>query len=228
LVREDFVEAFKIPAGSMLPTLLVGDRFMVDKFSYRIAPPERGDVMVFASPENLDQDYVKRNVANPGDRLEVKQGHPWINGWEVPHCKLGSGAFSSSDGTETQKGDVEVEFLNGHAYLTFYAEIVGSTKVEGPFLATNDECWVLGDNRNNSYDSRSWFEGEGGGVPTHLIKGKALFIWLHSSSAGVDWSRFGMSLSELHLPASMRFLEPDLARCMQNRPAREQTVPPRP
>src|SRR5207249_5880382 len=95
-IRTFIVQAFKIPSGSMIPTLQVGDHIFVNKFTYGPAipwtkkrfwtamPPRRGDVMVFAFPEHPEQDFIKRVIVIPGDKLEAKNGHPWINGWEVP------------------------------------------------------------------------------------------------------------------------------------------------
>ena len=100
-LRAFVVEAFKIPSGSMIPTLQVGDHIFVNKFTYGPAipwthkrvwngmPPSRGDVMVFAFPEHPEQDFIKRVIAVPGDRLEARGGHPIINGWEVPSCRVG-------------------------------------------------------------------------------------------------------------------------------------------
>ncbi|HEY2369082.1 MAG TPA: signal peptidase I, partial [Polyangiaceae bacterium] len=105
LLRTFVVEAFKIPSSSMVPTLLVGDHIFVNKFSYGPAipytkariwtrmPPSRGDVIVFAYPENMEQDFIKRVIALPGDRLETDEGHPVINGWKVPSCLAGSYAY---------------------------------------------------------------------------------------------------------------------------------------
>src|SRR5581483_6632884 len=93
-LRAFVVEAFKIPSGSMIPTLQVGDHIFVNKFSYGPAiplthkrlwtnmPPKRGDVMVFAYPEHPEQDFIKRVITIGGDKLEAKNGHPVINGWD--------------------------------------------------------------------------------------------------------------------------------------------------
>ncbi|MCU0658856.1 MAG: signal peptidase I, partial [Polyangiaceae bacterium] len=96
LLRVFLVEAFKIPSGSMIPTLQVGDHIFVNKLAYgplvpwartRLfprMPPRRGDVIVFEFPENREQDFIKRVIAIPGDKLEVRDSHPYLNGWRVP------------------------------------------------------------------------------------------------------------------------------------------------
>jgi signal peptidase I len=121
-----------------------------------------------------------------------------------------------------------VEYLEGEAYLTFFDERGGLTGGQGPYSVANGEVWVLGDNRTNSFDSRAWFDGRGGGVPLDHVKARALFRWLSfdAGDGSVDWSRYGTSLSEPLLPRSMKALASGLAKCLQRRPPRQQTVPP--
>lgn len=221
-IRLGALEAYKIPAGSMMPTLLVGDHIFIEKSLLRRGSPERGDVVVFRFPERREQDFVKRVIAAPGDRLEVRDGHPWLNGWEVPHCGLGRATLTTADGAET--GAVEVEFLGGQAYLTFYGPSAGD-EVRGPFVAKEGEYWVLGDNRNASHDSRSWFGGRGGGVPQDDVRGRALFVWLSIGSAGVDGARSGLRIDRPTLPRELAALEPELRRCLATPPTT--TTPPR-
>src|ERR1700681_4641943 len=164
--RSFVVEAYKIPSGSMIPTLQVGDHIFVNKFSYGPAipfthqrlwtnlPPERGDVMVFAFPEHPEQDFIKRVIAVEGDKLEARNGHPWINGWEVPSCAVGTYSYSDVDSSLAKhEGDLFVEFLEDEAYLTFYDQAAGMfPEYQGPYLVKAGEVWVMGDNRNNSHD----------------------------------------------------------------------------
>ena len=146
-LRAFVVEAFKIPSGSMIPTLMVGDHIFVNKFTYGPAipwtqarlwknlPPKRGDVIVFAFPEKLEQDFIKRVIALPGDRLEAHHGHPWINGWEVPNCLVGPFAYDDQDpATGQMEGELYVEYLGDEAYLTFYdhSSRYPSTKARSP------------------------------------------------------------------------------------------------
>ena len=262
-LRAFVVEAFKIPSGSMIPTLQVGDHIFVNKFSYGPAipwtktrlwknmPPHRGDVMVFAFPEHPEQDFIKRVIAIPGDKLEAKNGHPWINGWEVPSCRVGIYSYNDVDPVAMRhEGELFVEYLGDESYLTFYDHASGMfPEYQGPYLVAKpgDPCtpherscgddgkepgqvWVMGDNRNNSHDSRMWFGGQGGGVPFENIRGRALFVWLSVSDNGVDWSRlFAPVMGRPRLPPAMRpTLEADLDKCLAKRPPIEKTTPPPP
>jgi signal peptidase I len=241
-LRAFVVEAFKIPSGSMIPTLQVGDHIFVNKFSYGPAipwthkrlwsnmPPKRGDVMVFAYPEHPEQDFIKRVIAVEGDKLEAKNGHPVINGWEVPFCKVGTYSYSDADSLSTRhEGELDVEFLGEEAYLTFYDRAQGMfPEYQGPYLAKKGEVWVMGDNRNNSHDSRMWWGGQGGGVPFENIKGRALFVWLSISDTGMDWSRLGAPvMGRPRLPPAMRAaLQASLDKCLAERPPLDKTSPP--
>jgi len=239
-LRTFVIEAFKIPSGSMIPSLMVGDHIFVNKFSYGPGipytasrlwtnmPPRRGDVIVFAFPEHPEQDFIKRVVAIPGDVLEAKKGHPVINGWTLPSCLVGPWNYVESDGMAiAHDGDLYVEFLGAESFLTFYdrATAVNIPEYQGPFVAKPGEVWVMGDNRNNSHDSRMWFAGQGGGVPFANIRGRALFVWLSVSDAGIDLSREGVPvMGPPRLPPTAIKLAPALAACMKQRPA--VTTPP--
>jgi signal peptidase I len=239
-LRAFVIEAFKIPSGSMIPTLMVGDHIFVNKFSYGPAipltharvwqsmPPRRGDVMVFAFPEHPEQDFIKRVIAIPGDRLEVKSGHPVINGWQVPSCRVGTWSYDDFDSPMAKhEGELYVEFLGDEAYLTFFDRFPGVfPEDQGPYLAKTGEAWVMGDNRNNSHDSRMWFQGRGGGVPFENIRGRALFVWL-SMNDGIDWSREGAPvMGQPRLPPSALGLQSQLDDCLRKRPAATNPPPP--
>ena len=240
-LRAFVVEAFKIPSGSMIPTLQVGDHIFVNKFVYGPAipltdkrvwtsmPPHRGDVMVFAYPENTEQDFIKRVIALPGDKLEAKNGHPWLNGWEVPHCYVGVYSYTEVDAPVPQhEGDLFVEYLEDQAFLTLYDHASGGfAEKQGPFFVQPGEVYVMGDNRNNSHDSRLWFGGKGGGVPFANIRGKALFVWLSMTDSGIDWTRFGAPvMGSPRLPTAMKGLEPAVQKCLNSRPTRAEATPP--
>jgi signal peptidase I len=248
-LRALVIEAFKIPSGSMIPTLQVGDHIFVNKFLYGPAipfthsrfwthmPPERGDVIVHAFPENTDQDFIKRVIALPGDTLEAKNGHPWLNGWEVPHCRVGEYSYIESN-TEMEmpatpqrhEGDLEVEYLGDKAYLTLYDHATyGYSDHQGPFHVKPGEVWVMGDNRNNSHDSRMWWNYKGGGVPFSYIRGRALFVWWSTLDGKSDWSRVGTPIMGMpRLPADMAKLQPAMDKCFRDRPPLAQTTPPPP
>lgn len=245
-LRAFVVEAFKIPSGSMIPTLQVGDHIFVNKFTYGPAipytqtrlwshmPPERGDVIVFAYPEHPEQDFIKRVIAIPGDKLEARNGHPILNGWQVPSCYVGPYAYVEPPDGGRHEGDVYVEFLEDEAFLTFFDKLSGQGDYQGPFLVKPNEVYVMGDNRNNSHDSRMWWQGQGGGVPFQNIKGRALFVWL---SVGERWD-FSRILAPVMgrppghgpfgtLPPSMKALEGAVETCLKNRPPLAQTRPPK-
>jgi signal peptidase I len=253
LLRAFVVEAFKIPSGSMIPTLMVGDHIFVNKFAYgplipwtdnRLfsrLPPSRGDVMVFKFPENKEQDFIKRVIAVPGDTLEAIDGRPVINGWLVPHCYVGP--YSS----EGQMKELYVEFLEDKSYFTLFTTklheqacsandecgpaqacrggICGN--LQGPFKVQAEEAWVMGDNRNNSHDSRSWRGGLGAGAPFENIKGRALFVWMSfGPGGGVAQDRLFVNvMGRPQIPGPHNpELQAALEKCMRERPA--QTTPP--
>jgi signal peptidase I len=236
LLRAVVVEAFKIPSGSMLPTLQIGDHIFVNKFIYgpvapftstRLLsrmPPARGDVIVFENPDHGPneerEDYIKRVIALPGDVLEAEGGHPIINGWRVPSCRVGTYTFSEQRDGPTDTGELFVEFLGERAYLTFY-ESNHFDRHEGPFTVAPSEVWVFGDNRNNSRDSRAWFGGRGGGAPFDNIKGRAMFVWL-------PMDRFLVNvMGSPQLPnGAPKEMVSGIATCLAERPPLSATTPP--
>ena len=243
LLRAFVVEAFKIPSGSMLPTLQLQDHIFVNKLSYgppipftksRLwngLPPKRGDVMVFEYP-NPDpvprQDYIKRVIALPGDTLEVIGGHPVINGWRVPSCLAGPYDYEEGPGVR-KHGDLYVEFLGDYSYLTVYEENGHPDLEQGPYHVVPSEVWVMGDNRNNSADSRVWNHGIGAGAPFENIKGRALFVWLSFGSDG--WPSPHRILTNVmgrpKLPAGTApSVIAEVERCLGQRPAITEPPPP--
>lgn len=244
-LRAFVVEAFKIPSESMVPTLQVGDHIFVNKFTYGPAvpysksrlwsrmPPERGDVIVFAYPEHPEQDFIKRVIAIPGDKLEARHGHPFINGWEVPSCNAGQYSYLGAQDGRKHEGELYVEFLEDEAFLTFYDRGNLESDYQGPFFVKPDEVYVMGDNRNNSHDSRMWWGNQGGGVPFINIKGRALFVWL-SVAESMDWSRIFAPVMGRppghgpfgHVPPTMSQLEPGIEKCLRSRPPLDRTRPP--
>jgi signal peptidase I len=258
ILRFFVIEAFKIPSGSMIPTLMIGDHIFVAKYAYgpllprsdtrlyEDLPPERGDVMVFKFPENKAQDFIKRVIALPGDTLEAVDGRPVINGWIAPHCKVGKLELPSG-----ARGYLYLEYLGEKSYLTMYddpqsnmvckkdADCGGARScrggvcglLQGPYHVDVNEVWVMGDNRNNSHDSRSWRGGAGAGVPFENIKGRAMFVW---------WSwdpRGGVALDRLFVnvlgppklpPGVPEDVSLGLTKCKSERPPLEQTTPPPP
>jgi signal peptidase I len=248
LLRAFLVEAFKIPSGSMLPTLQINDHIFVNKLSYgptlpftraRVLssmPPDRGDIVVFEfpdpNPDNVRQDYIKRVIALPGDTLEVRDGHPVINGFHVPSCRIGNYEFTDDNGYN-QSGDLFLEFLGDESYLTFFDREGATRSRQGPYRVQPGEFWVLGDNRNNSSDSRAWRHGRGAGVPFGNVKGRAMFVWMsfdekHGGPLGVTWDRlFTNVMGKPRLPKEAAGeLKKGIDRCLSERPA--DTTPPPP
>ncbi|MBI5536596.1 MAG: signal peptidase I [Deltaproteobacteria bacterium] len=267
LLRAFVVEAFKIPSRSMVPTLAVGDHIFVNKFAYGPTipwthtrlfshlPPKRGDVIVFQFPEHPEQDFIKRVVAIPGDKLEAVDGRPVINGWVVPQCRVGSFSYTEGDGPFNQhEGELFVEYMGKEAYLAFYDRMMMTSQArqkcnsdadcpggkgcvdkvcgeyQGPYLVKPGEVWVMGDNRNNSHDSRGWFEGRGGGVPFENIRGRALWVWMSFMPTGaLAWDRIGVSvMGTPRLPRQFESLRPLMASCLKDRPPASVTTPPEP
>ena len=240
------VEAFKIPSGSMLPTLQIQDHIFVNKLAYgppipftsmRLfsrLPPKRGDVMVFEypdpNPKAERQDFIKRVIALEGDELVVEGGHPIINGWKVPSCRVGSYEFDEGPDSPVKRGDLFVEYLGEYSYLTLYEEGRADGR-QGPYHVKPGETWVLGDNRNNSSDSRAWYGGRGGGVPDANIKGRAMFVWLNFKKNGwPDPDRlFTHVLGTPKLPVGAPSdILAGIDRCLRERPPADQTLPPPP
>jgi signal peptidase I len=173
-------------------------------------------------------EHIKRVVAIPGDKLEAKGGHPWINDWEVPSCYVGVYKYTEFEPESRHEGELFVEFLEDEAYLTLYDQAAPlALEHQGPFYVKPGEAWVMGDNRNNSHDSRMWWNGQGGGVPFENIKGRALFVWLSVADSGIDWTRLGAPvMGRPRLPPSMRGLDPAVEKCLRERPPLDKTTPP--
>jgi signal peptidase I len=240
LLRAFVIEAFKIPSGSMLPTLQIQDHIFVNKLSYGPLvpftsyrmfdglPPARGDVIVFVYPDSPAdapaQDFIKRAIALPGDTLVVEAGHPIINGWRVPSCRVGEYTYSEGGDMPAKRGDLFLEFLGERSYFTLFEDNRSEGR-QGPYHVKAGETWVLGDNRNNSSDSRAWYGGRGGGVPDPNIKGRAMFVWW-----GVALDRLFMNV--IGAPRLPKGAPPEILagieRCMRERPPVSQTTPPPP
>lgn len=201
-IRQFVVEAFKIPSGSMIPTLTIGDHLLVNKFVYgpripftdsRIFPwkePKRGEIIVFKYPENEDKNFIKRVVGVPGDKIEIKNGKLIINDRQVPVREVGtydgkeqSGAFAYYD--KPKLLDEQLGAINHH--ILYLRDQSGYSF--GPKTVPPESVFVMGDNRDNSQDSRVW-----GFVKYNKILGKALIIywsWDGNNGRWVRWERIG-------------------------------------
>ena len=206
LLRSFLVEPFKIPSSSMVPTLLVGDFILVNKFAYgirlpvvnkKIVPlgdPNRGDVMVFRYPEDPSLDYIKRVIGLPGDRIEYRDKRLTINGVLLPVRQVDD--YLSKERMQFSRRYVETTNGTEHEILleddapAFMAPsrafpYAGNCNYNMKGLACTvppGHYFMMGDNRDNSSDSRVW-----GFVPDENIVGKAFFIWLNLNELG----RFG-------------------------------------
>jgi signal peptidase I len=212
LLRSFLVEPFKIPSGSMLPTLLVGDFILVNKYTYGIRlpvinvkimdvnSPRRGEVMVFRFPVDPRLDYIKRVVGVPGDEVAYRGRRLTINGREVPMTKVGDHNYV--DNLRFISTERYTERLNDHAHAVLVDPNGGPFPVSAPArfphrenCAYNEDGFVckvpaghyfmMGDNRDHSDDSRFW-----GFVPEENIVGKAFLIWFNFD----EFKRIGQSI----------------------------------
>ena len=175
VIRSFVVQAFKIPSGSMIPTLAIGDHILVNKFVYgvripffrnqlfAVGAPRRGDVVVFIYPQDEDKDFIKRVVGVAGDVVEVRDKRVFVNG-EPAHDP-----FAHYDTNEQER-------------------LVEKRDNFGPFTVPPNYIFVMGDNRDHSYDSRFW-----GPVSLDKVKGKAFLIYWSWDGGGrwIRWERIG-------------------------------------
>lgn len=202
VLRSFIVEPFRIPSGSMLPSLHIGDFILVNKFSYgvrlpiinkkivEVSSPERGDVMVFRFPHDNSINFIKRVVGLPGDQIEYREKRVYLNGTPVP---------------VEPKGEVDLSAVSKRGYIgkryletldaTAHEIIVDPKKqtTETSYVVPEGHYFVMGDNRDHSNDSRYW-----GFVPEKNIIGKAFFIWFSwdlEGSGDLAWDRIGNSVN---------------------------------
>jgi signal peptidase I len=180
-IRAFALEAFKIPSGSMMPTLLPGDHLMADKRGRHF---ERGDVVVHRYPNDPSVDYVKRVVAVGGDTVSFSGRTLAVNGRPVERRSLGACGPDIVRGPDDASAcTLWEETLDGHRYVTMETD-AGREQNPAPVLVPEGQVYVVGDNRDASADSRLW-----GPFDAALIKGRAAFIWYSSGPGGVRWDR---------------------------------------
>ncbi len=179
VLRSFLVEPFQIPSGSMLPTLEVGDFILVNKFAYglrlpvvdhkflEIGEPERGDIMVFKFPVEPSINYIKRVVGTPGDRIRYRDKQLYVNDEPVETHFV----------ARLQEENLLEEVLNDTAHRIYQSHGRNDPNAEGEWEVPEESYFVVGDNRDNSKDSRYW-----GMVPDDHVVGRAFAIWMHWES----------------------------------------------
>jgi len=213
VIRTFVIEAFKIPSGSMIPTLSIGDHIFVNKFVYgfriplttiRFFPfrgPKRGEVIVFVYPVDQSKDFIKRVVGVPGDRIHYDGTTITVNGQPLPRHPVEVVEDPNDKKVLIVKGaSVErIPYVPRYQDYDFYEEETDGARhlvqyeksyLHIPFdtIVPSGEYFMMGDNRDNSADSREW-----GFVPMGQIKGKAMFVWLSldKDQGGIRWREFG-------------------------------------
>ncbi|MEZ5452817.1 MAG: signal peptidase I [Thiothrix sp.] len=201
LLRSFVAEPFRIPSGSMLPTLEIGDFILVNKFAYglrlpvlhtkilAIGEPQRGDVVVFRYPENPKVDYIKRLIGVPGDTLEWDNKTLKVNGVELNRQSVGVyEALDQNNGVRPTFRLTE-DLLGVSHDILMLPNVVNKT---GSLTVPEGHYFMMGDNRDMSNDSRMW-----GLVPEANVVGKATYIWMHMNLGGDGFkpSRIGNAIN---------------------------------
>ena len=202
-MRSFVAEPFRIPSGSMIPTLLIGDLILVNKYAYglrvpvsnkkliEVGSPQRGDVMVFRPPHEPEKDYIKRVVGLPGDTIEYVNRRLTINGEAI--ALTNQDDFLDPDRRIVSKqyleklGRVDHAILNDPDMASIHVAQVRPEVFKNCEISTErlrcvvpkGHYFMMGDNRDNSVDSRYW-----GFVPDSNVVGKAFFIWMNFSNIG--------------------------------------------
>lgn len=192
VIRSFVFEPFRIPSGSMKPTLLEGDFIFVKKYSYGLrlpvtetkfletGSPERGDVVVFRLPSDPSINYIKRVIGLPGDQVRYERQRLTVNG-AVINLSASGGIFENAP--------VYVEDLDGRVHDILIHD-VGRSKRDGIYVVPDGEYFVMGDNRDRSKDSRYI-----GAIPEQYLVGEAVRVWMHFVPWNApDWGRIGTKI----------------------------------
>ncbi|MBV9569426.1 MAG: signal peptidase I [Hyphomicrobiales bacterium] len=191
--RTVLAQPFYVPSGSMEPTLLIGDELIVAKYAYGFSRyslpvdlgfssehrlleslPEYGDVVVFRLPRDPRQVYVKRAIGLPGDRIQMRQGRLWINGAELALRRDGEGKVEQEDGTRTSAARFIETLPNGREHPIFKLDLKGALDDTRVFVVPPGHVFLMGDNRDDSLDSRvPAVAGGVGFVPIENLIGRA-------------------------------------------------------
>ncbi len=198
-LRSFLVEPFRIPSGSMIPTLMVGDFILVNKFIYGIrlpvinkkiidiSEPQRGDVVVFRYPKDPSVDYIKRVIGLPGDHIDYFNKTIHINGNLMPQETIGP--YHQDDDRYIRPDELRIEYLGDSKHQIIIEP--GTRLGEGEYVVPEGHYFMMGDNRDRSNDSRFW-----GVVPEENLVGKAFMVWMswQWDEGGIVWERIGESI----------------------------------
>jgi len=195
LLRSFLAEPFRIPSGSMIPTLLVGDFILVNKFAFglrdpvfhykllQLGEPRRGDVVVFRYPVDPSKDFIKRVIGLPGDRISYRNKQLWVNDEAMP---LDAAGVYTSGGSAP---GVVYRFEEALGPVQHHVIVNPARPAEDfEFEVPKGQYFMMGDNRDGSDDSRRW-----GTVPEGNLVGRAFLVWMSWDGARFrpDWSRIG-------------------------------------
>ncbi|MFH1155682.1 MAG: signal peptidase I [Pseudomonadota bacterium] len=178
-IRTNVVQAYKIPSTSMTPGILKGDRLFLNKAVYKTQSPGIGDIVIFTYPDNRHLDYMKRIVAMPGDSIEIRQDRVYINDKPLAYETMGQELKNQVD---PGSGTILVEKNGSSQYRILLSVDDPAESTFNRITIPHGFCFVLGDNRHGSKDSRHF-----GPVPLADIKGRVDFIYFPAGT----WSRFG-------------------------------------
>lgn len=201
IIRTFFYEPFSIPSGSMIPTLLVGDYLFVSKFSYgysryslplgmplftgcvMFTPPHRGDVVVFKLPKDPSVDFIKRIIGLPGDHVQMKDGVLYINDQPVKRDRIGVYQDPANGATYTEYMET---LPDGSQHPIIKLSGIYTLDNTPVFTVPPDHYFMMGDNRDNSSDSRDPSSGVGY-VPAENIVGRAVFLFFSTNGYAHWW-----------------------------------------
>lgn len=201
LIRTFLVQAYNIPSGSMKPTLLVGDFILVNKLVYRLSEPQRGDLVVFKWPLNPNLDFIKRIIGMPGDIIEISDHKVFINGQELPLRFV-----ERVEENGVAKLIYEESLPNGVKYrIALYETPLLPRKGVQQIHIPPGHYFVMGDNRDNSEDSRYW-----GLLPKENLVGKAFVIYFSGDIPPLDTTEVNLLTGFRQL--FLAFLNPRLER----------------